>query len=297
MVRNWTIACRRSALWLCCGLLLAAMVSSARANAPVVTDDEAPQVVALLDQAWAAEAGRGLARNPWLAAALYRQAGDMGNAEGFFRAARIHMALWSRASALCLLAAASRLGHQAAGDALEHAPPGQAVDCDDTLAVPERFSFDMAAYLGGLPQERQRIAALIRRLAPAYKVDIRLALAIASAESNFNARALSPKMAMGVMQLIPATAERFNVRDPYDAEQNIRGGLAYLRWLKGFFGGDVVRVIAAYNAGEGAVQQHGGIPPYRETQNYVVRVMRYAGHSPETLVEKARTLEQMRLMR
>ncbi len=86
-------------------------------------------------------------------------------------------------------------------------------------------------------------------------------------------------MAMGVMQLIPATAERFNVRQPFDAEQNIRGGLAYLRWLHQYFGGDIVRIVAAYNAGEGAVTRHNGVPPYRETQTYVVRVLSFAGRS------------------
>jgi soluble lytic murein transglycosylase-like protein len=137
----------------------------------------------------------------------------------------------------------------------------------------------MTAYLSGLPQDRKQVARLIRRLAPVYRVDPHLALAIASAESNFNSHAVSPKMAMGVMQLIPATAERFNVRQPFDAEQNIRGGLAYLRWLHQRFGGDIVRIVAAYNAGEGAVTQYNGVPPYRETQTYVVRVLSFAGRS------------------
>lgn len=299
MFRNRAISSRLRSAFLCCSLMLSLSVGAQGLpqKPPIVLEDEAPRVQALLDQAWAAESGRGLGRDPWLAASLYRQAGALGNAEGYFRAARIHMALWSRGSATCLLAAASALGHRAAGEALEQAGGGVRADCDETLTMPERFTFDMAAYVGGLSMDRQRVAALIRRLAPGYKVEVALALAIASAESNFNTRALSPKMAMGVMQLIPATAERFNVRDPYDPEQNIRGGLAYLRWLKAFFGGDIVRVVAAYNAGEGAVQQHGGIPPYPETRDYVVRVMRYAGHKPETLMERARSLSEMRNMR
>jgi soluble lytic murein transglycosylase-like protein len=79
------------------------------------------------------------------------------------------------------------------------------------------------------------------------------------------------------MQLIPETAARFNVRNPLDAEDNIRGGLAYLRWLSRHFKGDVLRVVAAYNAGEGAVQRHGGVPPYFETRAYVWRVLTMAG--------------------
>jgi uncharacterized membrane protein YdfJ with MMPL/SSD domain len=76
------------------------------------------------------------------------------------------------------------------------------------------------------------------------------------------------------MQLIPATAERFNVRQPFNAEQNIHGGLAYLRWLKTYYAGDTVRVLAAYNAGEGAVERHGGLPPFAETVDYVRKVRR-----------------------
>ena len=75
--------------------------------------------------------------------------------------------------------------------------------------------------------------------------------------------ALSPKNAKGLMQLIPATAARFNVRNPYDPAQNIRGGIAYLSWLLAYFEGDVTLVAAAYNAGEGAVERYRGVPPYR----------------------------------
>jgi soluble lytic murein transglycosylase-like protein len=76
------------------------------------------------------------------------------------------------------------------------------------------------------------------------------------------------------MQLIPEPAERFNVGDRFDPAQNIQGGLAYLRWLLAYYQGRVALAAAAYNAGEGAVDRHGGIPPYRETQHYVARVMK-----------------------
>jgi soluble lytic murein transglycosylase-like protein len=79
------------------------------------------------------------------------------------------------------------------------------------------------------------------------------------------------------MQLIPATAARFAVRDPLDPEQNLRGGLAYLRWLLATFDGDVLRVAAAYNAGEGTVLRHGGVPPFPETREYVRRVLALYG--------------------
>ena len=191
-------------------------------------------------------------------------------------------AVWS-GDAACLLAIASQLGHAGAAALLDSLPARNPPLWDrsamTTRFSPPGFRFDMTAYLSGLPQDRKQVAGLIRRLAPVYRVNPHLALAIASAESNFNSRAVSPKMAMGVMQLIPATAERFNVRQPFDAEQNIRGGLAYLRWLHQYFGGDIARIVAAYNAGEGAVTRHNGVPPYRETQTYVVRVLSFAGRS------------------
>ena len=93
---------------------------------------------------------------------------------------------------------------------------------------------------------------------------------------------------MGVMQLIPDTATRFNVNNAFNAEQNIRGGLAYLKWLMAFFGGDLTRVVAAYNAGEGAVQRYDGIPPYAETQAYVRRVMQFVARPPRILREERR---------
>ncbi len=120
--------------------------------------------------------------------------------------------------------------------------------------------------------EHRKVMDLVMKLAPEYGVYPRLAMAIIRAESNFNPGAVSPKNAQGLMQLIPETAERFNVRKPFDPEQNIRGGLAYLRWLLAYFKGDVTLVAAAYNAGEGAVNRFAGVPPYAETQGYVKRI-------------------------
>jgi soluble lytic murein transglycosylase-like protein len=127
--------------------------------------------------------------------------------------------------------------------------------------------------------EQRFVLMLVNRYAPEYGIDPRLALAVIQAESNFNPTARSPKNAQGLMQLIPETAARFNVRRPYDAEQNMRGGLAYLRWLLAYFQGNVPLVLAAYNAGEGAVNRFRGIPPYPETHAYVRRIMEFFGQS------------------
>ena len=122
-------------------------------------------------------------------------------------------------------------------------------------------------------EKQRQLAALVRRLAPEYGIEPRLALAIARTESNFNPNAVSVKNAQGLMQLIPETAIRFNVKKPFDPEQNVRGGLAYLRWLLAYFRGDVALAAAGYNAGEGAVNRFLGIPPYAETRGYVQRIL------------------------
>lgn len=119
----------------------------------------------------------------------------------------------------------------------------------------------------------------IRRHAEHNRVDPRLVKSIMLVESNFNPKALSPKGARGLMQLMPGTARRYGVQNSWDPHENIRGGTAYLSDLLGMFDGDVVRALAAYNAGEGAVQRYRGVPPYPETQEYVRRAMLVYGGS------------------
>jgi soluble lytic murein transglycosylase-like protein len=97
-------------------------------------------------------------------------------------------------------------------------------------------------------------------------------MAVMRAESNFDPLARSSKGAQGLMQLIPETAERFAVKDITDPLENIRGGMAYLKWLLSFFRGDVVLSLAAYNAGEKTIEKFGGVPPYTETMAYVQRI-------------------------
>ena len=113
------------------------------------------------------------------------------------------------------------------------------------------------------------ISRVILASARQHRLDPLLVKAVMLTESANRRWAISPKGAMGLMQLMPATARRFGVANAYDPGQNVAGGARYLRWLLDRFGGNVTLALAGYNAGEGAVDRHGGIPPYRETQNYV----------------------------
>ncbi len=121
--------------------------------------------------------------------------------------------------------------------------------------------------------ENRTIESWARQIAPRFSIDPELVLAVIQAESGFNAIALSHKNAQGLMQLIPATAERFGIKDVWDPIENIIGGTAYLHWLMRHFAGNVKLVLAAYNAGEGAVEQYKDVPPYAETQSYVRRIL------------------------
>lgn len=110
-----------------------------------------------------------------------------------------------------------------------------------------------------------------------YNVPADLLKAVAKAESNFNANATSACGAMGIMQLMPATANSLGVSDAYDPEQNIMGGAKCLRQMLNQFGGNTELALAAYNAGPGNVQKYSGVPPFEETQNYVAKVLGYYG--------------------
>ena len=126
--------------------------------------------------------------------------------------------------------------------------------------------------LADMPLADQNLSTLIEAAARKYKVDPKLVAAVAEVESNGNQDAVSPVGAIGVMQLMPDTAASLGV-DPYNKQQNIEGGAKYLRQMLDTFGGDTRKAVAAYNAGPGAVKDYGGVPPYKETQNYVKKVL------------------------
>ncbi len=123
----------------------------------------------------------------------------------------------------------------------------------------------------------RRVVKLVNDIAPGYNMEPRLILALIQQESNFKIKALSHKGASGLMQLLPSTAERFGVKNIWDPEQNIKGGIRYLSWLLKQYQGNVAFTLAGYNAGENAVNRYKGIPPYKETRNYVKRIMKVYG--------------------
>ncbi len=135
-----------------------------------------------------------------------------------------------------------------------------------------------------------RYDAHIREAATLYQIPEALIRAVIKAESNYDPRAVSPAGAHGLMQLMPFTAEAMMVQDIFDPRQNILGGTRYLRILANLFNGDIHLTVAGYNAGENAVIRYGGIPPYKETQNYVVQVLdHYQEYRAEERRKKALT--------
>ena len=237
---------------------------------PVLAGGGATQLAALREQARAYEHGEGVPRDGTRAAQLYCEAAGSGDAEAQYSLGWMYAngrgVARDDPTAAYFFSLAARQGHAQAQSMLRYVgePAKQIPECLDGI--------DPQAYAAASPAQR-RLIDLIRRLAPEYEVNPRLALAVARTESNLNPGAVSSRNAQGLMQLIPETSERFNVKKPFDPEQNVRGGLAYLRWLLAYYEGSVPLTLAAYNAGEGVVDRYRGIPPYAETRDYVTRIM------------------------
>lgn len=140
--------------------------------------------------------------------------------------------------------------------------------------------------------QQARMMSLVYPLAQQYDIDANLVRAIIAVESNFDAQAVSTAGAQGLMQLMPETATHYQVQQPFDPRANVEGGIRYLKDLWQRFGGDLSRVLAAYNAGEGAVERFGGIPPYPETRRYVARVLAlYGVTTTSTKIYRYRTAQ------
>ncbi len=144
-----------------------------------------------------------------------------------------------------------------------------------TQAEPADVSATASSSSGKSSSVSGKFSDLINAAAEKFNVDADLIKAVIKAESNFDADAVSSSGALGLMQLMPATAESLGVDDPLDPAQNINGGTKYLHRLLDKYNNNVTLAVAAYNAGPGAVDKYGGIPPYSETQTYVKRVLNY----------------------
>jgi soluble lytic murein transglycosylase-like protein len=152
-------------------------------------------------------------------------------------------------------------------------PPSKATAAKPRASIymPAELSF-MGPSRPALNMGRDGVERLVREAAARHNVDPALVRAVIETESNWNPGAYSRKGAMGLMQLIPTTAQRFGVNDAFNPRQNVDGGVRYLRTLLERYRGNLDLALAAYNAGEGAVDRAHGIPAYRETKNYVQRV-------------------------
>lgn len=249
----------------------------------------------LFQQALALENGEGVARDPLLAASLYCKAARQGDVDAQYNLG------WMYANGRGIPrddATAAFFFRAAAGQGLEAAqrmlkvvgePVPDVPECMREPAAPVAEPLSAAQALPRVDYQiiaPRKIFDLVAKLAPQFKIEPQLALAIIAAESNFNSLAVSAKSAQGLMQLIPQTSERFNVKNAFDPAQNIRGGLTYLRWLLAYFEGDVALVAAAYNAGEGTVERYSGVPPFVETRNYVKRILVSFGGSGHAFDEK-----------
>ena len=296
----------------CAASLLLLLGFAANAQLPALTLESLPRpstppaeagpVVPAQVQRWRQEAlayehGDGVPRDPVRAAQLYCRAARYGDPQAQYSLA--WMLTNSRgierddAQAAHLFAAAAEQGLVQAQNMMASmgtprgAPPACLMPPDSDPAPPVTVaskpkpqpsrSIAPPPSLPAPSNAPESIVRYVNLIAPEYRLAPHLVLAVMATESNFDPWAVSPKNAQGLMQLMPDTAKRFKVQQIQDPTQNIRGGMAYLRWLMAYFEGDLTLVLAAYNAGERAVERYQGVPPYAETRHYVQRILSNMG--------------------
>jgi soluble lytic murein transglycosylase-like protein len=257
---RWMAAC----LALACGAAAADPIAGVRALQTVARYGD---VQALVQLAAKYERGEGVAKDFAKSRQLYCQAAAHGDATAQVRLGLMYLnggeVQPDEGVAALLFSRAAVQGDEQAKELLNH------VGWQSDSVMPKCVGQPAPRRIG-----KSEVALLVYHLAPRYSVDPKLVMALISTESAFRVNALSPKDAQGLMQLIPVTAERFGVKNAYNPVENLKGGIAYLQWLLAYFKGDVALVLAAYNAGEEAVEKYRGIPPYRETRNYIKRITR-----------------------
>lgn len=231
----------------------------------------------LVEDAIRHEHAEGVVRDYKKAFNLYCNAGKAGNPDALFGLG------WMIANgrgipkndglAGKLFALAAERGHIHAGEMLRRIPASGTAELPKCL-LPDPSPTLQAGINGknNFSEHERHIFDLVSKHATRSAIDPNLVMAIISVESDFNVRARSRKNAQGLMQLIPETARRFDVVNPFDPEENIKGGVAYLQWLLSTFNGNVALTVAAYNAGEKAVEKYQGVPPYPETRDYVKKI-------------------------
>ncbi|XHS80340.1 lytic transglycosylase domain-containing protein [Burkholderiaceae bacterium UC74_6] len=216
--------------------------------------------VAQYDLAWMLTNGRGIQRNDAEAAHLFAAAAEQGLTQAENMAQRLGTPLGPPPPCL--------------------RPPEEDKQLLEAPKIAKAGNKITAQGFVRLPPPANAPAAIVRfveLVAPDYKLSPTLVLALIATESNFDPLARSDKNAQGLMQLIPETARRFNVVNITDPTQNIKGGMAYLRWLLAYYQGSVPLALAAYNAGEKAVDRYRGVPPYAETRGYVRLILARVG--------------------
>jgi hypothetical protein len=261
-------------------LAAAAGIAGAQANPQSRSSEPPASQNPLVLEALAYEHGEGVLKDQRKASLLYCEAARAGDPEATFSLGWMYAngrgVARSDAMASVLFARAAAAGHAYARQMQQFVgadAQGALPDCmRPSEPDPPSTVIDDPDPFADLPDAKRKVAELVVKMAPDYAIEPRLALAVIATESNFQPDARSVKDARGVMQLVSETATRFKVRNRLDVADNVRGGLSYLRWLLAYYEGEVTLAVAAYNAGEKAVDRYKGVPPYAETRDYVRRV-------------------------
>ena len=278
---RWSIAHGIS----CLAFGLACLFTSAATASP--TKVAPAPTVDIVELAGRYENGEGVARDYARALGLYCRAADQGDPNAFLSLGWMYLngrgVAVDNAIAVRWFKRAAERGIPQAVNLLQMMPstaPSTKTGCVVEITVRPAPP---------MPTPPRDISRIVARAASDAGVDPDLVMAVIWVESQFNPRAVSPKNARGLMQLIPDTAARFHVANPFDPAQNIRGGVTYLRWLLDRFDGDLRLALGAYNAGENAVAAFNGVPNFPETINYVANVTRlYSASLPSDAVAVGR---------